>query len=82
VLGITDSVTSPLAREADDVLVCPTHTPQFFQSHAAATALLEALIALLVARSGEDVQARIEAFHSERVAAGIYEETTRLGAIG
>ena len=82
VIGITDSVTSPLAREADQALICPTHTPQFFQSHAAATGLLEALIALLVARAGEDVQARIEAFHAERSAAGIYEEDPRLGALG
>jgi DNA-binding MurR/RpiR family transcriptional regulator len=82
VIGITDSVTSPLALEADQVLICPTHTPQFFQSHAAATGLLEALIALLVARAGEDAQARIEAFHGERLAAGIYEEDPRLGALG
>ncbi len=82
VIGITDSVTSPLAREADQALICPTHTPQFFQSQAAVTALLEALIALLVARAGEDAQARIEAFHAERLAAGIYEEDTRLGALG
>ena len=82
VLGVTDSVTSPLAREADQALVCPTHTPQFFQSHAAVMGLLEALIALLVARAGEDAQARIEAFHAERLAAGLYEEDPRLGALG
>ena len=82
VIGITDSVTSPLAREADRALICPTHTPQFFQSHAAVTGLLEALVALLVARAGEEAQARIEAFHAERLAAGIYEEDPRLGALG
>ena len=82
VIGITDSATSPLAREADQALICPTHTPQFFQSHAAVTGLLESLIALLVARAGEDAQARIEAFHGERKAAGIYEEDPRLGALG
>ena len=82
VIGITDSVTSPLAREAEQALICPTHTPQFFQSHAAVTGLLEALIALLVARAGEEAQARIEAFHGERLAAGIYEEDPRLGALG
>ena len=82
VIGITDSVTSPLAREADRALICPTHTPQFFQSQAAVTGLLEALVALLVARAGEEAQARIEAFHAERLAAGIYEEDPRLGALG
>ena len=82
VIGFTDSVTAPLAREADLVLVCPTHTPQFFPSHAAMTGLLEALVALLVARAGEEARARIEAFHAERLAAGIYEEGPRLGALG
>ena len=82
VIGITDSATSPLAREADQALICPTHTPQFFQSQAAVTALLETLIALLVARAGEEAQARIEAFHAERLAAGAYEEEPRLGALG
>ena len=81
VVGVTDSVTSPLAREAGRTLICPTHTPQFFQSHAAVTGLLEALVAVLVARAGEEAQARIEAFHAERLAAGIYEEDPRLGAL-
>jgi DNA-binding MurR/RpiR family transcriptional regulator len=82
VIGITDSVTSPLARAADQALVCPTHTPQFFQSQAAVMGLLEALMALLVARADQGAQARIEAFHAERLAAGIYEEDARLGALG
>ena len=82
IIGITDSATSPLATESDELLTCPTHTPQFFESHAAVMALLESIIALLVARSGEDVQGRIEAFHAERLAAGVYEEDPRLGAIG
>jgi DNA-binding MurR/RpiR family transcriptional regulator len=82
VVGITDSLTSPLAREADEVIICPTSTPQFFQSHAAVTGLLEALVALLVARAGEAAQARIESFHLERLKAGIYEEGPRLGALG
>ena len=81
-VGVTDSATSPLAPEVDELLICPTHTPQFFESHAAVMALLDSLIALLVARSGEEVQARIEAFHAERLASGIYEEDPRLGALG
>ena len=82
VVGITDSLTSPLAREADEAIICPTSTPQFFQSHAAVTGLLETLTALLVARAGEPAQARIDAFHRERLEAGIYEEGPRLGALG
>ena len=79
VIGITDSATSPLARAANSALICPTHTPQFFESHAAVTGLLETLIAVLVAQADEDVQARIESFHVERHAAGVYEEDRRLG---
>ncbi|MEO1198719.1 MAG: MurR/RpiR family transcriptional regulator [Pseudomonadota bacterium] len=74
VVGVTCSVTSPLARYADHLLVSPTHTPQFFESHAAVTALLEGLMAVLVSRAGDDVSARIEAFHERRLEAGIYEE--------
>lgn len=82
IAGITDSATSPLARAADYALICPTSTPQFFASHAAVIGLLETLAALLVARAGKDAQARIEAFHRERHASGVYEEDPRLGAVG
>ncbi len=82
VLGITDSVTSPLARIADQSLVSPTHTPHFFQSNAALTALLEGLVAVLVARAGDKARNRIEAFHAERQAAGIYEEPEPLSRLG
>ena len=74
VVGITDSFTSPLARVADYPVVCPTHTPQFFQSNAAVISLLETLTALLVARGGKEACARIDAFHNERFEAGFYEE--------
>ena len=40
------------------------------------------LVALLVSRAGEDVQGRIESFHAERRAAGVYEEDARLDARG
>lgn len=82
IAGITDSATSPLALEADHILVCPTSTPQFFASYAAVTALVETLAALLVARGGKAAQAQIESFHRERHAGGLYEEDPRLGAVG
>lgn len=78
IVGVTDSLTSPLAKHSDHLLISPTHTPQFFQSHAAVTALLEGLIAVLVARAGEEAAARVEAFHKERLAAGLYEESAPL----
>lgn len=82
VIGVTDSPTSPLARVSDHLLVSPTHTPQFFESHAAVLALLEGLVAVMVARAGEDASARIEAFHRARLAAGLYEEPAPLAQLG
>ena len=74
IVGITDSRTSPLVKLSDHVLTSPTHTPQFFESHASVTALLEGLTAVLVARAGDAAAARIEAFHERRAEAGIYEK--------
>lgn len=73
-LCLTDSVASPAFREADLGLVSPTHTPQYFQSNAAVTALVELLSALLVARGGESATQAIEDFHSSRWEANVYEE--------
>ncbi|MEM8698787.1 MAG: MurR/RpiR family transcriptional regulator [Pseudomonadota bacterium] len=82
VIGVTDSLTSPLARFCDPLLVSPTHTPQFFESHAAVTALLEGLLAVMVSRAGSETAARIEAFHARRLDAGLYEEAPELAGLG
>ncbi len=74
IVGVTDSASSPLAREADIPLVCPTHTPHFFSSNAAVTALLECLIAILVAQAPSAVRDRIDEFHQRRMDIGLYEE--------
>ena len=75
VIGVTDSNASALCREADLGLVSPTHTPQFFHSNSAVTALLESLCALLVVRGGESASKSVEAFHSARWEADIYDES-------
>lgn len=82
VVGITDSATSPVARSADVSLVCPTHTPHFFASHAAVTALLETLIAMLIAQAPASIRKRIDAFHQQREHAGLYLEELPKGARG
>jgi DNA-binding MurR/RpiR family transcriptional regulator len=74
-IGITDSTAASLCRESDLGLVSPTHTPQFFHSNSAVTALLESLCALLVVRGGEQATDAIEAFNSARWEASIYEES-------
>ena len=75
VIGITDSNAASLCREADLGLVSPTHTPQFFHSNSAVTALLESLCALLVVRGGDAASDAVEAFHSARWEANIYDES-------
>ena len=75
VIGVTDSSASTLCREADIGLVAPTHTPQFFHSNSAVTALLECLCALLVVRGGDAASEAVEAFHSARWEANIYDES-------
>ncbi|MEM0987879.1 MAG: MurR/RpiR family transcriptional regulator [Pseudomonadota bacterium] len=82
VLGITDSPASPLTRLATQTLSGPTHTPQFFVSNVAITALLEGLTATCVARAGETARARIEEFHARRQTRGIYEDPPRLPRTG
>lgn len=73
-IGVTDSVTSPLAQIADHALVAPTHTPQFFPSHVAVTALLEGLAAVAVARGGAKAASAVDRFQRARQAAGQYAE--------
>ena len=75
VIGVTDSSAATLCREADLGLVSPTHTPQFFHSNSAVNALLESLCALLVVRGGESASESVEAFHSARWEANIYDES-------
>lgn len=73
VVSITDSQASPASLGADRVLVTPTRTPQFFPSTQAATALLETLLAFIIAESGAGVIDRINAFHRLREETGAYE---------
>ena len=73
-IGISDSTAASLCRESDLGLVSPTHTPQFFHSNSAVTALLESLCALLVVRGGEPATEAIDAFNTARWEAQIYEE--------
>ncbi len=75
IIGVTDSSASALCREADLGLVSPTHTPHYFHSNSAVTALLETLCALLVVRGGDAASAAVEAFHSARWEENIYDES-------
>lgn len=64
VLVVTDSPVSPLAKRADATLLIHHDSPSFFGSVAAALAVVEALIVILVAQGGDKALEAIE--ESER----------------
>ena len=72
VVAISDSRTSPILRVATHGFTVPTDSPFPFSSSVAATALLETLLAFVVADSDTDVASAIAAFHANRSRAGIY----------
>ncbi len=72
IIAVTDSRASPIAIGADHVFVAPTRTPQFFNSTVGATALLETLMAFVVAEAGDDAVANIECIDRLRRQSGIY----------
>ncbi len=72
VVAVTDSRTAPVARPAHHVFTCPTDTPLYFASVVGVVALLEALLAFLVADGRDDATTSIARFHRNRRDAGVY----------
>ena len=72
VIAVTDRRAAPIARTAEHVFIIPTETPQFFTSTVAAAALLETLMAFVVANAGPKVVASIERFQQRRYELGVY----------
>ena len=72
VVGISDSLASPLIAGSPHGFVVQTESPQFFTSTIAVSALLETLMAFVVADAGSDVIKNIGRFHDRRVELGIY----------
>lgn len=56
---MTDSHASPALEFADHSFVLPTETANFFSSYGAVLVLMETMLAMLVARLGEEAEARI-----------------------
>lgn len=71
-IAVTDSDVSPLALGADRVLRFAHAGPSFFPSIAAASALLEALLAVLLARGGKPALQRLRAAERELETLGAY----------
>jgi DNA-binding MurR/RpiR family transcriptional regulator len=59
-IAITDSAVSPIALNADKVLIFSHESPSFFPSLVAATAIAESLVAHLLALEGADAVAELE----------------------
>lgn len=72
VIAATDSRTSPIAVKADIAFVVPMSTPQFFPSAVGMIALVEALLAFMVAGSDENAVQKIERFHRQRTESFVY----------
>ncbi|MCP4328214.1 MAG: MurR/RpiR family transcriptional regulator [Alphaproteobacteria bacterium] len=72
IIAVTDSLGSPIALGADHAFVVPTETPQFFTSTVAAAALLETLVAFVVAEAGTGAVRNIERMHDRRQRLGVY----------
>lgn len=58
-IAITDSHRAPVLQYADHHIAVPTDSPNFFSSYAATTVLLEAVISILVAKSGPEAEQSI-----------------------
>lgn len=71
-IAVTDSDVSPLALGAHHVLRFAHAGPSFFPSTAAASALLEALLAVLLARGGKPALDRLRAAERELETLGAY----------
>ena len=74
IIGISDSPASPLVAGNEHSFVVQTESPQFFTSTIATAALLETLMAFVVADASPDVIENIGRFHDRRVALGIYQD--------
>lgn len=77
IVSISDSPASPIVANCEHSFVVCTETPQFFTSTVATTALLETLMAYVIAGAEPAVIANIEKFHRRRHSLGIYCDETR-----
>ena len=71
-IAITDSAVSPIALNADKVLIFSHESPSFFPSLVAATAIAESLVAHLLALEGTDADQHLELAEQSLHAKGAY----------
>jgi DNA-binding MurR/RpiR family transcriptional regulator len=64
VVGLTDSMLSPLAHLADTPLIVSTAVPSFFESYTAAMSLINALLAAVALQTGNSALHALEQMES------------------
>ncbi len=69
---ITDSHVCPANKFANFSFIVPSESPQFFSSYTATLVLMETMIAMLVAQSGEGVSDRIRAVETRNKSLGYF----------
>lgn len=74
VIGLSDSLASPVIRAADHGFVVAVDTPQFFPSSVSTIALLETLLSFVISVASDEIVDRVERFHHRRHQLGIYME--------
>ncbi|MCQ3815086.1 MAG: MurR/RpiR family transcriptional regulator [Acidimicrobiia bacterium] len=74
VISISDNWAAPIMASATRAFVVQSNSPLPFSSTVAALALLEVLLAFMMADSPTDVANKIDAFHSNRRSANVYTE--------
>lgn len=74
VIGISDSAASPMVIGSEHAFIVPTESPQFFTSTFSLLALMETLMAFVIAEAGTDVVSNIRNFHQRRLELGLYVE--------
>jgi DNA-binding MurR/RpiR family transcriptional regulator len=72
VIAVTDSFTAPVAGAAQHVFIVPTESPHFFASEVALILFFEALLGMVVRRSGNQAQRRIAHIEQENHRSGEY----------
>ena len=72
IIAISDSPASPIVIGSDHSFIIDAETPQFFPSSVSTIALLETLMAFVIADADPAVISNIESFHARRHALGIY----------
>ncbi len=72
IIAVTDSVVSPLAKNANQVFIAANRSPSFFRSLVGAMTIVQALVAEIVTHIGEDAVRILDQADKRRRANNVY----------